>query len=90
MKKILIGAAAGIGFALIVYKLAESGQLDGMIDDFDKVSRRARKKMRKGIRAGKKRYEHLKEEATIKSEQLSELAEDVEKKVLDKLKKVKG
>lgn len=90
MKKILIGAAAGIGFALLVYKLAESGQLDDLKDDFDKASRKARKKMRKGIRAGKKQFAHLKDEASIKSEQLSELADDVEKKVLDKLKKARG
>lgn len=90
MKKILIGAAAGIGFALLVYKLAENGQLDGIKDDFDKASRRARKKMKRGIRAGKRQLEYLKDEAAVKSEQLSELAEDVEKKVLEKLKRAKA
>jgi len=89
MKKILVGAAAGIGFALLVYKLAESGKLEDLRDDFDIATRRARKKMRKGMRVGRKQLEYLKGEASLKSEQLSEIAEDVERKVLEKLKKAK-
>lgn len=90
MKKFLIGAAAGIGLALVICKLAESGKLDGLCDDFNKVSGQAKKKIKDGIDVGKNQLEYLKERAAFKSEQVSELANEVEKKVLDKLNKAKS
>ena len=90
MKKLLIGAAAGIGLALVIYKLAESGKLDCVCDDLNKLSGQAKKKIKDGIDVGKNQLEYLKERAAYKSEQLSELADEVEKKVLDKLNKAKS
>lgn len=90
MKKLLIGAAAGIGLALIIYKLAESGKLDCVRDDLDKLSDKAKKKLKDGIDVSKNQLEYLKERAALKSEQLSEIADEVEKKVIDKLNKAKG
>lgn len=76
MKKVLISVAAGIGIALVVYKLAESGKLDCVCEDLGEKAGRMKQKIKDGIDVSRK--------------QISEIAEEVEEKVMEKLKKAKS
>jgi hypothetical protein len=76
MKKILISVAAGIGVALVLYKLAESGKLDCISEDLSKKTGKAKQKIKSGI--GEKK------------QQISDIVNEVEEKVLDKLKRAKS
>lgn len=76
MKKVLISVAAGIGIALVVYKLAESGKLDCVCEDLSEKTGKMKQRIKDGIDVSRK--------------QISEIAEEVEEKVMEKLKKAKG
>lgn len=76
MKKVLISVAAGIGVALVLYKLAESGKLDCVCEGLGEKTGKAKQRIKDGI--------------DEKKQQISEIVNEVEEKVLDKLKKAKG
>lgn len=76
MKKVLISVAVGIGAALVIYKLAESGKLDCVCDGLSEKTERAKQRLKDSI--GESR------------QQISEIVDVVEEKVLDKLKRARG
>ena len=46
MKKVLISVAAGIGVALVLYKLAEKGKLDCICEDLGEKTGKAKQRIR--------------------------------------------
>lgn len=76
MKKVLISVAVGIGAALVIYKLAESGKLDCVCDGLSEKTERAKQRIKDSIGEGR--------------QQISEIVDVVEEKVLDKLKRARG
>mgnify|MGYP000915926753 CR=1 FL=1 len=61
MKKLLIGAAVGIGVSYALYKLYEQGKFDGLCEDANRLALKAKKDFKNAVDTGKNQAEYLKD-----------------------------
>ncbi|MGM5632013.1 YtxH domain-containing protein [Apibacter raozihei] len=76
MKKLILGAALGVGIGYLIRKVQEEGCWDDLNNDFDKYASKAKKNFKNILDSGKNEADYVKDRVSDTADEINQRLKD--------------